>query len=200
MQPHLHPSVLIHTDQILRNLEIPHTLIQLLKPFERAEQDIQILRKGDILDITQPHRYVFDIHLCGVVGIAKFLAEFVVEVFGVDYVVLALPPLEELEVLLELCQVVEGQDVLLELLVCEVVYEEAVAPVLQLEGAAGFLLAPALLLEGRRLVRLRVLASHSNYKIPKYQIPQTFCRPLSPGPTLSPISTQPTATCPHALT
>lgn len=75
---------------------------------------------------------MLNIHLSSVIGIAKFFTEFVIEVFCVDDVVLALTPLEELQVLLELCEVVEGQDVLLELLVCEVVYEDAVHAVLGL--------------------------------------------------------------------
>lgn len=103
MQPHLNPAILIHTHQILRDLEIPHTLIQLLKPLQRAEQNIQILRIRYILYITQPHGYVLNIHLSCVIGIAKFFTEFVIEVFCVDDVVLALTPLEELQVLLELC-------------------------------------------------------------------------------------------------
>ena len=46
---------------------------------------------------------MLDIYLCGVIGIAKLFAELMIEVFGVDYVVLALAPLEELEIFLELC-------------------------------------------------------------------------------------------------
>lgn len=65
---------------------------------------------------------MLDVHLGGVVSIAKFLAELVVEVFGVDDVVLALSPLEELQVLLELGQVVKGKHVLFQLLVGQVVY------------------------------------------------------------------------------
>lgn len=102
MQPHLDPPILIHTDQILRDLEIPDTLIQLLKPLKRAEQNIQVLRIRYILYITQPNRYVLNIHLSRVISIAELFAELVVEVFGVDDVILTFSPLEELQVLLEL--------------------------------------------------------------------------------------------------
>lgn len=102
MQPNLNPPILIHTDQILRDLEIPHTLIQLLKPLKRAEQNIQVLRIRYILYVTQPNRYVLNIHLSGVISIAKLFAELIVEVFGVDDVILTLSPLEELEIFLEL--------------------------------------------------------------------------------------------------
>lgn len=122
MQPNLNPPIFIHTYQILRNLEVSDTLIQLLKPLKRAKQYIQVLRVWYILNIAQPNRYVLDVHLSCVIGVAKLLAELVVEVFCVDDVVLPLSPLEELHVLLELCKVVKGHDVLLELLVGEVVY------------------------------------------------------------------------------
>lgn len=122
MQPNLHPPIFIHANQVLRHLEIPNTLVQLLEPFKRTEQHIQVLRIWDILNIAKPNRNVLDVNLGTVVGVAKFLAELVIEVFGVDDVVLPLPPLKELQIFLELCQVVKGDNVLLKLLVGEVVY------------------------------------------------------------------------------
>ena len=45
---------------------------------------------------------MLNIHLSRVISIAELFAELVVEVFGVDDVILTFSPLEELQVLLEL--------------------------------------------------------------------------------------------------
>ncbi len=42
-----------------------------------------------------------------IVGVAKFLGEFVVEELGIDDAIFALPPLEEFNVFLKLGQVIE---------------------------------------------------------------------------------------------
>lgn len=56
-----------------------------------------------------------------IVGVAKFLGEFVVEELGIDDAILALPPLEEFNVFLKLGQVIEINWIFLQLLVCQII-------------------------------------------------------------------------------
>lgn len=52
--PHLHMPLTIYTYQILKRLYIPNVLIYYLKPTQRLSQHIQILRKRNVLYMTQP--------------------------------------------------------------------------------------------------------------------------------------------------
>jgi hypothetical protein len=113
------------------------------------------------LDVAESDGDVLDVYFGGVIGVAEFFAEFVVEVFAVDDAVLPRPPLEELHVFLEFSEVVEVNSVLFDLLAVEVSDEEAVlAVVCLLACPARLFLPPVLSLQARGLVGQRLLASH----------------------------------------
>lgn len=101
MQPSLYSSVAVHTHQILRGAEIPHTSIQFLEALQGTKQEVKILWEGYILDITKPDGNSLDVDPCRIRSIAEIFAELIIEVLGIDDAVLPLSPLEELQVALE---------------------------------------------------------------------------------------------------
>jgi hypothetical protein len=161
VQPRLDPAVAVHAKQVLRGPEVPHPAVKFLETVERAEQEVEVLGKGDVLDVAEADGDAFDVNAGSVGGIAEIFAVLVVEVLGVDDAVLALPPLEDLEVALELGQRVETQQVLLQLLVGQVVHQDTETPLLRTHLTTLPPLSPALLLQRWRFVQPRLSAPHN---------------------------------------
>ena len=121
VEPDLHLPITVDADQVLPGLEVPHKVEDLLEPVKGTEQDVQVLGVGDVLEVAEADGDVFDVDECVVGGVAELAALFDCDELGVDYVVLPLSPLEELQVLLVLLGVVESNGVLFDLLVGQVV-------------------------------------------------------------------------------
>jgi hypothetical protein len=96
-------------------------LIQFLKPLKGAEEKIEVLRVGYILDITESDWYVIDINLSSIAGIAILLTLIAIEVSSIDDTLFPFSPTEQIDIVLQLGQLIEYHFVLLHLLISEVV-------------------------------------------------------------------------------
>lgn len=121
VQPDFDSAIAVDAYEILLNSEVADEMEQFFEAIEAAEKNIQIFREGDIFNITEPNRHMFDIYPSVVVGVAELLGFLGVDELGVDNGVFALPPLEKLQVLLVLGLIMEVDLVLLQLLAGEVV-------------------------------------------------------------------------------
>jgi hypothetical protein len=142
-------SVPVHADELFGDVEIADSLIEFFEAIECTVEYVQIFREGYVLYIAESYGNVFDVDLCGVVVFAELFGLFMVEEFGGDDVVFVVPPLHELEVLLEFVLGVEEQVVLLDVFTCEVVAQEAEEALIR-AGFASQLghLVPVVLVEG----------------------------------------------------
>lgn len=130
VNPYLDSAVVVDAHEILFRPKVPYEMKQFFEAVESAEEDVEILGIGDVLDVAEPNWDVLEIDCGTMVAVAKLLGLFCVHELGVDYVVLPFAPLEKLEVLLVPGVIVEVYLVLLHLLVGEVVAEELEEPVL----------------------------------------------------------------------
>lgn len=117
MKPRLNAAISIHADEIFRGAEVSDTAVKFFEAIERAEKKVEILREGDVLDVTESNWDALDIDAGSVRGVTEVLPQLVVQVTRIHDAVLPLSPLKELKVPLELPQTVETQQVLLQLLV-----------------------------------------------------------------------------------
>jgi hypothetical protein len=97
---------------------------QFFESIETAEQHIQILRIGDIFDITESYRHVFYIDSGIVVSFTKLLRLFCINELCIDNSIFSFSPLKKLEVFLVFCLVVKVDLVLFDFLVCEIVAKQ----------------------------------------------------------------------------
>lgn len=117
IQPDFDLPVSVDTDHIFCGLEVAHPKEDLFESIESTKENIQILWVGDIFDVAESDRYVFDVYFSIVIGIAKLLYFFGVDELGVDDAVFSLAPLKKLQILLVFSRVMEVDLVLLDLLV-----------------------------------------------------------------------------------
>ena len=71
IEPDLDLAVAVDANHIFGGFEIAHPEEDLFEAIEGTEEDVQILGIGDILDVAESDRNVFDVYFGIVVGIAE---------------------------------------------------------------------------------------------------------------------------------
>lgn len=122
MQPSLNSSIAVHADEVFSGSKISNDSVEFFKAIECCEEEVEVLGKGYVLNVTEANGNTLNVDAGCVGGGAEVTSQLIVEVLGVDNAVFSLPPLEELEIALELCQTVECKQVLLQLFTGQLVH------------------------------------------------------------------------------